>query len=88
MVGGGEFPGVREEDGDDFAGFESGGDQAAGEAFDGFAIFGIGEAAVDGRVEQGGFVGEFSAGVEDEVVEEEVVGIGVELGAQHGPGRL
>ena len=56
MIGGAEFPGVGQEDGDDFAGLESGGDQSAGEGFDGLAIFGIGEAATAGSVDDRGLL--------------------------------
>jgi len=50
MVGDRELPGVREKDRDDFAGLESGGDESAGKGFDVFAVFGVGKAAVAGRV--------------------------------------
>ena len=52
VIGDRELPGVGEEDGDHFAGSESSGDEAAGEALDQTAVFGEGEAAVAGGVDQ------------------------------------
>jgi hypothetical protein len=43
MVGDAKFPGVGEEETNDFSGSESGGDEAAGEGLDEVAIFGESE---------------------------------------------
>ena len=83
MVGGAEFPGVTEKDGDDFSGLEAGGDKAAGQGFDGLSVFGIGDAAVGGSIDDGGLAGEAAAALEDEVVDETAMRVGVELGAEH-----
>ena len=78
-----ELPGVRQEDGDDFAGLEAGGNQPVGDGFDGVSIFGIGQAAAAGSVDQRRLRRVAAAGVEHEIVQKKVVGLGVELGAQH-----
>ena len=62
VVSSGEFPGIWEEDGDDFTGFEAGGDQAAGKGFDGLPVFRIGEATIDGGVEQRRFIRKLAVG--------------------------
>ena len=76
VVGDGEFPGIREKDGDDFSGFESGGDESAGEGFDEFSVFGIGEATVAGGIDERGLVGNAAAGLQHDVVNETTGGIG------------
>ena len=78
-----EFPGVRKEDGGDFAGLEAGGNQAAGEGLDGVSVFGVGQAAAAGGVDQRGLRRIAAAGVEHEFVHEQVMRVSVELGAQH-----
>ena len=52
--------------------------------FDDFSIFRVGEAAAAGAVDDGGLVREALAAIENQVVHEAVVRIGVELGAEHG----
>ena len=84
VIGDGELPGVGEEDGDDFAGVEAGGDEAVGQRLDELSIFCIGEAAAAGSIDKGGFGGVAAAGIEDDIVEESAGGIGEELGASIG----
>ncbi len=83
VIGNGEFPGVREEDGNDFSGSESGGDEATGEGFDEAAIFGEREAAIGGSVNQRCLATVLAATLEDNIVDEAPGGIGVQLGAKH-----
>ena len=83
VIGDGEFPGVREEDGNDFSGSESGGDEATGEGFDEAAIFGEREAAIGGSVNQRCLATVLAATLEDNIVDEAPGGIGVQLGAKH-----
>ena len=83
MIGDGEFPGVREEDRNDFSGRESGGDQAAGKGFDEAAIFGESETAIAGSINQRCLAAVLAATLEDNIVDEAPVGICVELGAKH-----
>ena len=88
VVGGGEFPGVGQEDGDDFCRLEASADEAVGEPLDDLSVFSVREAAIDRSVKQRQLLREFSTRVEDDVMEVEVGGIGVELGTEHGPQRL
>src|ERR1700758_4995761 len=82
MIGGAEFPGVGKEDGDDLARFDASRDEAVCEAFDCISVFGVAEAAFARSVDDGGLFRMAAAGLEDQLVEKEVRGIGVELGAQ------
>jgi hypothetical protein len=83
VVGGAKFPRVGQIDGQHFTGPQSGSNQAARQAFYGFAIFRVGEAA--GRrtrsVHHGKLPAKTAAGLKDGVVEENAVGISVETGA-------
>ena len=63
------------------AGLQPCGDQSAGQRFDDFAIFSVGNAAAVGGIDDGGAAGVAAAAFENQVVNEEVGGIGVELGA-------
>ena len=55
--------------------------RAARNGLDGLSVFGIGQAATAGSIDQGGLGGIAAAGVENEIVQKEIVGIGVEFGA-------
>ena len=83
VVGGAEFPAITEKDGNDIAWLESGGDESTGQGFDGFAVFGVGDAAVAGGVNNGSLVGKAAAAFEDEIVDEAAGWVGVELSAEH-----
>ena len=83
MIGDGEFPGVREEDRNDFAGSESSGDEAAGEGFDEAAIFGESETPIGGSVNQRCLAAVLAATLEDNIVDEAPGGIRVQLGTKH-----
>jgi hypothetical protein len=83
VIGDGEFPGVGEEDRNDFSGSESGGDQAAGKGFDEAAIFGESETAIAGGVNQRCLAGVLAATLEDNIVDEAPGGIGIQMGAKH-----
>ncbi len=83
MISDGEFPGVGEEDRNDFSGSESGGDEAAGKGFDEAAIFGESDAAIAGSVNQRCLASVLAATLEDNVVDEAASRIGVELSAKH-----
>ena len=83
VIGDGEFPGIGEEDANDFARDESKGDQAASHGFDEGTVFGKGETAIAGGVEKRGLRGMFLAALEYDIVHEASGGIGVELGSKH-----
>ncbi len=86
MVGGAEFPGVGEKDGDDFSEADAGSDQAAGDALDDLSVFGVSQTATAGGIHQCGFRWITAARLKHEIVEEYIVGIGVEMCAQHAGG--
>src|ERR1700680_217449 len=81
VIGSAEFPGVWQEDGDNLPRAQSSGDQAASERFDCISVFGIGEAASAGGIDEGDLLRVVPAGGEDQIVEEEVGRVGVGLGA-------
>ena len=83
VIGDGELPGVGKEDSNDFSRGESGGDKATGEGFDKAAIFGEGETAIAGSVNQRCLAAVLAATLEDNIVDETPGGIGVQLGAKH-----
>jgi hypothetical protein len=83
VIGGTEFPGVRQEDGYNLAGAQAIGDEATSESFDCISVVGIGDAASGGGIDEGDLPRIASARLEDQVMEEEVVRIGVELRAEH-----
>jgi hypothetical protein len=83
VIGDGEFPGVGEEDRNDFSGTESGGDEAMGEGFDKAAIFGESETAIAGSVNQRCLAAVLAATFEDNIVDEAPGGIGIQLGTKH-----
>ena len=83
VIGDGEFPGVGEEDSNDFSGIESGGDEAAGKGFDKAAIFGESKTAIAGSINQRCLVALLAATLEDNFVDEAPGGIGIQLGAKH-----
>ena len=64
-------------------GLQSSGDEATSERFDCISVFGVGEAAFAGGIDEGDLLRVTPAGGEDQIVEEEVVRVGVELGAEH-----
>src|SRR5215469_8000967 len=83
VVGDAEFPGIGRVNGDDFARLQAGGDESASGGRYQLSVVGVGDAAIGRRVHDGGLAGMTPARVEDKVVEETVVGIGVEALAQH-----
>ena len=78
-----EFPGVREEDGDHVARLDAAGDHAAGRRFDDVSIFGVGQASSAGSIYHRGLGRIAAAGLKYKVMQKEIVGIGVEFGAEH-----
>ena len=87
MIGDRELPGVGEEDGDYFARLEAGGDKTARQRFDQSGVFGVGEAASAGGIDERSFGGVALAALENDIVDEAAGRVGKELGAQH-RGRL
>jgi hypothetical protein len=83
VIGGAEFPAVTKKDGDDFTWLEAGGDESAGEGLDDVFVFCVRDAAVAGSIDDGGLGGKAAAALEDEVVDETAMRVGVELGAEH-----
>ena len=77
VIGDSEFPGVWEEDRNDFSGSESGGDETTGKGFDEAAIFGESETAVAGSINQRCLAAVLAATLEDNIVDETPGGIGV-----------
>ncbi len=83
MIGYGKFPGIRQTNRNDFSRAQTRCDQAARQPLYGFAVFGIGEAAARGGVDQGGLIWETAAGRQNGVVQKDVAVVGVELCASH-----
>jgi hypothetical protein len=78
-----EFPRVGKENSRHIAGPDPGGNQGAGNGLDGVSVFRIGHSATGASIDQGGLGGIAAAGGENEIVQKEIVGIGVEFGALH-----
>src|SRR5712691_11027618 len=68
VIGGTELPAVGQEDGDSFAGLHFGGDESARQLFEDIAVFGVGDAAIAGGIEERGFFREPTATFEYQVV--------------------
>src|SRR5579863_5864929 len=81
VVGSTEFPGILQEDGNDLAGLEAGSYESAGQTFYNFAVFGVGDSAVVGRIDDCCTAGMAATAFENQVVNEAVGGVGVELSA-------
>jgi hypothetical protein len=83
VIGDAELPGVGQEYGNDVPRHYARRNQAARHALDCVPIFGVRELAVAGCIDERGFLRMVAAGVEDYVVQEEILRISVELRAKH-----
>src|SRR5882672_11865873 len=83
MIGYGKFPGIRQTNRNDFSRAQTRCDQAARQPLDGFAVFGIGEAAAGGGVDQGGLIWETAAGRQNGVVQKDVFRVKSEVQIPH-----
>ena len=83
VIGNCELPRVGEENGDNFARLQTGGDQAVRQRFDKGAVFGEGEPAVHRRINQGYLSGVSPATVKHDIVNRTARRICEELSAKH-----